>query len=134
MDPVGLPQSDLRQFNRLPGIPQQTAKLSVDRHITSSWIVGIEAINVSNNYLRGDEANLQKPLAGYTTVDLKTSYDITRRIEFYAEAENVLNKHYATFGLYSDPTGGGAFPQFTNPRFYTPAAPFVIWAGIKVQI
>jgi iron complex outermembrane receptor protein len=120
--------------DRLPGIPQQTAKLSVDRHITSSWIVGIEAINVSNNYLRGDEANLQKPLAGYTTVDLKTSYDITRRIEFYAEAENVLNKHYATFGLYSDPTGGGAFPQFTNPRFYTPAAPFVIWAGIKVRI
>jgi iron complex outermembrane receptor protein len=120
--------------DRLPGIPQHTAKLSLDYHLTPSWIVGTEAIYASNEYLRGDEANLQKPLSGYHTLDLRTSYDITRRIEFYAEAENVLDRHYDTFGLYSDPTGGGAFPQFTNPRFYTPAAPFGIWAGIKMRL
>jgi iron complex outermembrane receptor protein len=120
--------------DRLPGIPQQTAKFSVDYHLTPAWIVGSEVIFESSKYLRGDEANLQRPLAGYTTLDVRTSYDITRRIAFYAEAENVLDKHYATFGLYGDPTGGGAFPQFSDPRFYTPAAPFGIWAGIKVRL
>jgi outer membrane receptor protein involved in Fe transport len=120
--------------DRLPGIPRQTAKFSVDYHLTPAWIVGTEVIYESSKYLRGDEANLQKPLAGYTTLDVRTSYDITRRIEFYAEAENVLDKHYSTFGLYGDPTGGGAFPQFTDPRFYTPAAPFGFWAGIKVRM
>jgi len=120
--------------DRLPGIPQQTAKFSVDYHLTPAWIVGSEVIFESSKYLRGDEANLQRPLAGYTTLDVRTSYDITRRIEFYAEAENVLDRHYATFGLYGDPTGGGAFPQFSDPRFYTPAAPFGIWAGIKVRL
>jgi iron complex outermembrane receptor protein len=120
--------------DRLPGIPQQTAKLSLDYKLTPAWIVGGEAIYESNKYLRGDEANLQRPLGGYATVDLRTSYDITRQLEFYAEAENILDRHYATFGLYGDPTGGGAFPQFTDPRFYTPAAPFGIWVGIKVRI
>jgi iron complex outermembrane recepter protein len=109
--------------DRLPGIPQQTAKISLDYKLTTAWIVGGEAIYESNKYLRGDEANLQRPLGGYTTVDLRTSYDVTRQLEFYAEVENLLNRHYATFGLYGDPTGGGAFPQFTDPRFYTPAAP-----------
>ncbi len=120
--------------DRLPGIPEHTVKLSVDFHVTSDWSVGTEALYSSSQYLRGDEANLQKPLAGHATLDLRTSYEVTPRIEVYAEAENILDSHYDSYGLYSDPTGNGAFPNFTNPRFYTPAAPFGVWAGVKVRL
>lgn len=61
--------------------------------------------------IRGDEANLQAPLPGYVVLDADAEYQITKSLVPYIEGENILDRRYATFGLYGDPTGNGAFPS-----------------------
>ncbi|MBV9317034.1 MAG: TonB-dependent receptor [Gammaproteobacteria bacterium] len=95
--------------------------------------IGLEGIFVSSQYLRGDEANLQKPLPGYALLNARFSWQMTPAIGVYFEGENLLDRRYAGFGLYGDPTGNGAFPQFSDPRFYTPAEPFGFRAGVQVR-
>jgi len=116
--------------DRLPDIPQNTANVSVDWHATSRLQLGIEMIAASNQYLRGDEANLEAPLPGYTVFDANASYRLSDVITLYAEGENIFDRRYETFGLYGDPTASGTF-NFINPRFIVPAQPFGIWAGAK---
>jgi len=92
----------------------------------------LDARLVSEQFLRGDEANLQKPLAGYTVFGAEAEYQLTRSVGLYLSAQNLFDRHYATFGLYSDPTGKGALPQFTDPRFIVPAEPFALSAGVHL--
>jgi outer membrane receptor protein involved in Fe transport len=72
-------------------------------------------------------------LPGYAIFNLRTSWQPCESIELYFEGENIFDHRYASFGLYSDPTGQGAFPNYTDPRFYTPGPPFGFWAGAQVR-
>jgi iron complex outermembrane recepter protein len=120
--------------DRMPEVPMHTAKVGVGVSLPWDVHVGLDAIALSNQYLRGDEANLQEPLPGYALLNARASWQVTRRFALFFEGENILDRHYASFGLYSDPTGNGAFPNFTNPRFYTPGEPFGFWAGIELHL
>ena len=117
--------------NRLPEVPLHTVKIGASYGFPHDTHVGLDAVLVSSQYLRGDEANLQKPLPGYAVVNAHASWQPTHRLTIFFEGENILNHRYASFGLYGDPTGDGAFPQFTNPRFYTPGEPFGFWLGAQ---
>ena len=117
--------------DRLPEVPLHTAKLGVGCSLPRGVHVGLDAVMVSSQYLRGDEANLQKPLPGYAVLNARASWQATHRLSFFFEGENILDRRYGSFGLYGDPTGNGAFPQFTNPRFYTPGQPFGFWLGAQ---
>jgi len=64
----------------------------------------------------------------------EADYAFAQRFDLYLVGENILDHRYATFGLYGDPSGGGAFPQFTNPRFIVPAQPFGIQVGIRAEL
>jgi iron complex outermembrane recepter protein len=120
--------------DRMPNIPRSSAKFHLNYAATSRLRLGLSAMFESAQYLRGDEANLQKPLAGYVVFGAQADYQITENLQLYAEGENILDHRYATFGLYGDPTGNGAFPQFANPRFIVPASPFGIWIGVRAKI
>jgi outer membrane receptor protein involved in Fe transport len=119
--------------DRLPEVPMHTGKLGVGVNLPARVHVGLDGVFVSNQYLRGDEANLQQPLPGYAVLNAHASWQASRHLSFFLEGENILDRRYASFGLYSDPTGNGAFPQFTNPRFYTPGQPSSFWAGGQVK-
>jgi outer membrane receptor protein involved in Fe transport len=121
----------VRAGDRLPAIPQNTLKLSLGWQATPQLHLKIQMIAASGQYLRGDEANLQQQLPGYATFNTDADYRLTDFVTLTLEGENVFDRRYATFGLYGDPSGNGAFPQFTNPRFVVPAQPFGLWAGIK---
>jgi outer membrane receptor protein involved in Fe transport len=116
----------------LPNIPRHSFKLGLGWQATSELHLGFEAHAESDVFLRGDEANLQKPLAGYIECDADIDYKFAPGYTFYVTGENIFDNRYATFGLYGDPTGGGAFPQFTNPRFTVPAAPVEGEFGLRV--
>jgi iron complex outermembrane recepter protein len=118
--------------DQLPNIPHQLGKLVVGYQVTPELHLSLDARLVSEQFLRGDEANLQKPLAGYTVFGAEAEYQLTRSVGLYLSAQNLFDRHYATFGLYSDPTGNGALPQFTDPRFIVPAEPFALSAGIHL--
>jgi iron complex outermembrane receptor protein len=124
----------IKPGDRLPNIPLNSFKAGIGYQITDHWHAGFDFEFASSQYLTGDEANLQKQLPGYGVVNFKTSYDITKWCQVYFVAENLLNHKYDSFGIYGDPTGDGAFPQFTDPRNYTPAPPFGFWVGVKFRL
>jgi iron complex outermembrane recepter protein len=97
---------------------------------------------VSSSFYRGDESNQNPALPGYTVLNLHASYTFWRKSQLFLTVNNVLNRDYVTFGVYSDPTGVGApgippdadsnDPGVDN-RFQSPAAPRSIFGGIRVS-
>lgn len=118
--------------DRLPDVPGSTAKLSIGYAATPQLYVAVRAMAESSQFLRGDEANLNAPLPGFVTFSAECDYQISPHVRLYVEGENLFDTRYATFGLYGDATGRGAFPQFTNPRFVVPSAPLAFWAGLQL--
>lgn len=133
----------VRPGDRMPGIPEQTFKLGADYWITPKWKFGGDLLAVGDQIFFGDESNLNKPLGGYYTVNLHTSYDVTPRVQIFGLADNIFNRHYGVFGSFfdtelgnvaasADPALGSDY--FTNPRTITPAPPLVLYGGIKVKL
>ena len=124
----------IRPGNRLPGIPAHQVKFGADYKITDEWSVGASAIAASGAYLFGDEANLTPKLPGYFTLDLSTTYQVTKNIQLFAWAQNITNARYYTFGAFS-PTSSvflAQAPGASNPRSYSLAAPVAGFGGLRV--
>jgi hypothetical protein len=59
---------------------------------------------------------------------------VNRNLQLFANAVNVTNTKYYTFGTFS-PTSSvfiAQAPGATNPRSYSPAAPVGAFGGIRV--
>jgi iron complex outermembrane recepter protein len=120
--------------NHLPGIPANLGKLGVDYKVTDAWTVGGTGIAASGQYLFGDEANMNLKTQPYFVLNLHTSYQITKNLQFFGLIENAFNTKYYTFGTFS-PTSSvfiAQAPGATNPRSYSPAAPIAGTVGIRV--
>ena len=133
---------NVRAGDRLPGIPRHRARLGVDYRIVPRWTIGLSLDVASNQYYRGDEANLCAPLPGYHVVGLRSVWNATADVEMFVSATNLLNARYATFGIFGDPAGVGApgVPSGAagsagaiDNRFQSPAAPFGAFAGVRVR-
>jgi iron complex outermembrane recepter protein len=124
----------VRPGDSLPGIPRNMLKIGVDGDITEAWHAGADGQLQSGQFLVGDEANLTPRLPGFFTLNLHTSYDITPRIQLFADMQNALDRKYYTFGTFS-PTSSvylAQAPYATNPRSYSPAAPLGAFGGVRV--
>jgi iron complex outermembrane recepter protein len=128
--------------DRLPGVPAHTFKAGFDYWLTPKWKAGTDLVAASDQFFFGDEANLNRTLAGYAKVNLHTSYDITDHVQIYGLFENLFDKDYATYGTYysTDDTSGPNSPASVakvnlgeNPRTVTPAIPFAAYGGVKVK-
>jgi iron complex outermembrane receptor protein len=127
--------------NRLPGIPQHRIKLGADYGVLANWTVGGTLNFASDQYYFGDESNQNAAMPSYTVVGLHTAYQMGRSIQLFAQIDNLLDSHYSTYGILSDPTGLGApgiaadavtnGPGVDN-RFQSPAPPFAIIAGVRI--
>ena len=125
--------------DRLPGVPRQRLKLGIEREVLPGWILGGTLVLVGDQYYHGDESNQNPPLGGYHVVGLHSSYQPGSRLELFLSAQNVLNAHYATYGILADPSGVGAPGVPANgaavdPRFVSPAAPFALFAGLRLHL
>jgi iron complex outermembrane receptor protein len=128
--------------DQLPGIPKNRIKLGVDFQVLSQWTLGASAEWVGSVYYVGDEANLLPPIPSYTVVGLHSTYTPVEHVQIFASIDNLLNRKYGTWGILSDPTGVGApgvpvdgvsnGPGVDN-RFLSPAAPFEIFGGVRIQ-
>jgi iron complex outermembrane recepter protein len=128
--------------DRLPGIPQHRIKAGVDYKILSNWSVGASVKFASDQYYFGDESNQNAPMPSYQVVGLHSTYRATHWLEVFGNIDNLLNAKYATYGIYSDPTGinapGVPVNGVTNGpgvdnRFLSPAYPFAIYGGIRIK-
>jgi iron complex outermembrane receptor protein len=127
--------------DHFPGIPQHRIKAGLDSKLLRNWVVGASIRYVSDQYYFGDESNQNAPLASYQVVGVHTSYKPARWLEVFAHIDNLLDAKYATYGVFSDPTGIGApgvpvngvtnGPGVDN-RFTSPAYPFAAFAGVRI--
>jgi len=132
----------VRPGDRLPGIPKNRIKTGVDYAVTPQWKVGASLIIVGSQYYFGDESNRNAPMPGYHVVNLHTTYQVARNVEIFGSIDNLFNARYATYGIYSDPTGVGApgipvdgvtnGPGVDN-RFLSPAAPVAMFGGVRIK-
>jgi iron complex outermembrane recepter protein len=129
--------------DRLPGIPQHRLKAGFDYKLSSDWNVGATIKFVSDEYYYGDESNQNSPLSSYQVVGLHTSYTVSKSFQVFGSIENLLNAKYATYGIYSDPTGtaapgvpvaGVANGVGVDNRFSSPAYPFAVFGGVRLAL
>ena len=128
--------------DHLPGIPKHRIKAGADYNILPSWTIGGTLVYTSSQFYKGDESNQNAPLPGYQVLNLHTSWRFYRQSELFLSVDNVFDKRYATYGIFSDPTGVGApgippgadsnDPGVDN-RFQNPAAPRSVFGGIRIK-
>ena len=121
--------------DRIPGIPQHRGTAVLQYNITDRWIVGGNTILQSAQYRFGDEANLTKPVGGYVTVNLNTSYKITHYITVFGILNNAFNQRYDTYGTFG-PIADVPWPNVpggvSDPRTAVPGGPLSGYGGVRV--
>jgi iron complex outermembrane receptor protein len=128
--------------DELPLIPKSRVKFGADVMVLPHWSVGGTVSYMGPSFYRGDEANLNPELPGYTVAGLRTSYQFGKHLQVFANIQNVFDRHYSTYGILGDPTGVGApgVPaggEFGAPdvdsRFQSPAMPRAYFGGVKIS-
>ena len=125
----------VRSGNQLPGVPRNVFKFGVDGLLTQAWRAGIDGQYQSGQYLFGDEANLTPRLPGFYVMNLHSTYDVTKRLQVFFNAQNLLDRRYYTYGTFA-PTNSvflSQAPNATNPRSYSLAAPLGFFGGVRVK-
>ncbi len=123
----------VRDGDRIPGIPQHNFKIGGDYAVTPAFSIGGDLVYNSNQYLRGDEANLLDTIDGYAVVNIRGSYQYNQYVSFFARINNLLDSDYETFGLLGNPEEILG-PAFDDPRFLGPGAPISGFIGITISI
>jgi iron complex outermembrane recepter protein len=128
--------------NELPLIPKNRVKLGADVEVLPHWSVGGTVSYIGPSFYRGDEANLNPELPGYTVASLRTSYEFGKHLQVFANIQNLFDRRYSTYGILGDPTGVGApgvpaAGEFgdpdVDPRFQSPAMPRAYFGGVKIS-
>ena len=122
--------------DHIPGIPQHSVKFSTDVDVLTSWTVGLNVIFNAEQFLRGDEANLDAPLNGYTVVNLITEYRFNEHLTIFGRLDNLFNEKYNNFGTYGE-TGDvldGVGIDDRDTRFVGVSAPRAGWVGVKLSL
>ena len=142
--------------NVIPLSPQHAVKVYGVVQATKKLAADIALVGVSSAYARGNENNLHQPdgtyyvgegkSPGYGLLNAGLRYNLSRRIEFFVQASNLLNRQYYS-GAQLAPTGfnpqgtyqarpfpsvDGAFP-LQRSTFLAPGAPRGVWAGFQVR-
>jgi len=141
--------------DRIPLVPRSTARLVLDYDVTKSLNVGGNIMYVSGSYLHGNENNANQTgvtdaatgqyiegsgwLPGYTLVNLRGTYHISKHAEIFARIVNVANVKYATGGFLTsnsfNPNSSLRYNpnDWTNENAVSPGAPRAIWVGLRVR-
>ncbi|WP_165943314.1 TonB-dependent receptor [Roseicella aquatilis] len=120
--------------DRLPGIPRHRLRFDAEWRATEAWTLGGNVVFNSDQYLRGDESNQLKPLAGYAVVSLRTALRIGPGVELYGLVRNLFDQRYSSFGtLYNLETASALNLGLSDPRSVTPGLPRAVYGGVRVR-
>lgn len=114
--------------DRLPGIPRHSMLVSIDREMRlgkQKVTLGGDMITRSSQILFGDEANLTRPIPGYTLFNLRGGVEMTTGVSLTLEVRNLFNRSYASFGSFGEvgEVPLAEAPDASNPQFYGPGTP-----------
>lgn len=130
--------------NKLPGVSPHKVKLGAEYAILPQWKFGADWTWASSQYYYGDEGNNAPQVGPRSRVDLHTTYDVTKNLQFYGLVNNVFNNRYDVFGTYY--SGETAYKTAGQPpslsvintnradqRSLVPAAPLELYGGVKFK-
>jgi len=121
----------VEEGDRIPGLPEHNLKIGGDYHITAKLTIGSDLVYNSDQYFRGDEANLLDTIDGHIVINARASYQFNKIISIFANVNNLLDSEYETFGLLGEPEE--IFAGFTNPRFVGVGTPISGFIGMKID-
>ena len=116
--------------SRVPGIPAHRGVVGLAYTLPRLTLRGALQAQ-SRQWRAGDEANLDRPVAGFMRLDLGADVALWRRFSAFVDMTNALNRHYATFGTYSQL--GAISDTAAGARALTPAAPRRVLFGVKLR-
>jgi outer membrane receptor protein involved in Fe transport len=118
---------------RIPGVPKNILKTGASVALGSTFHINVDVGYQSDQFMRGDEANLTAPLPSYTVVNAGIEWQMRDTLTLFGQVENLLDREYATFGLYgeADEVLGD---EMDDPHFVSPGAPRGVWVGFKWQM
>ncbi|NOQ64254.1 MAG: TonB-dependent receptor [Methyloprofundus sp.] len=126
----------VKRGDHIPGIPQHSVKFSTDVDIIDSWTFGMNVTFNAEQYMRGDEANLDEALEGYAVVNLMTEYRFNEHFTIFGRLDNLFNKRYNNFGTYGET--GDVLEDYgideKDTRFVGVSAPRAGWVGFKLTL
>ena len=145
---------DIRPGDRIPLIPHHMLKAYGDWQVSSKFNLDLDFIATSRSFARGNENNLDVPdgvhylgpgsSPGYGVVNLGAQYQLLRRVQLFAQINNLLDHHYYTAAQLASspydnngafvgrpfPSVGGEFPIRTS-TFYAPGTPIGVFGGLR---
>jgi outer membrane receptor protein involved in Fe transport len=116
-------------------VPKHSVKFGARYQTTGRLALSLFGRAVSGQYLFGDEANLTPKVPGYVVLNAHASYKLFDHVEIYGTVQNLLDKHYATFGTFSS-TGEVPtieVPNAQNTRALSPAPPIAFYGGTRIK-
>lgn len=123
---------EVRSGNRIPLMPRQRFTLQTE-YKRQRWSIGSELRAVSSQYFAGDASNQQKPLGGYATVDLHGEFALTKKLQLFAEVENLLDRSYDTYATYADLDGLPGSVDLSDPRTLSPSPGRAVYGGLRLS-
>jgi outer membrane receptor protein involved in Fe transport len=142
--------------NRIPQIPRNILKAFAEYQPATKISVDLDFLAVGRSYARGNENNLDRPdgiyylgpgySPGYGVVNLGAHYQVWKRVQLFAEIDNLLDHHYYTAAQLGPtpldnagnfigqpfPAVNGNYPIRTT-TFFAPGAPIGVWGGIRFK-
>jgi iron complex outermembrane recepter protein len=104
--------------------------------LTDRWSVGGSLTTQSEAYRFGDEANLTRPVGGYTVVDLDASFRASSRVTLFALVNNTFDKRFDTYGSFG-PIGDVPWPNIpggiSDTRTASPGTPMTMYGGVRMN-
>lgn len=123
----------VRPGDRMPLNPAHRLTLSADYAITKTWSVGADLRWQSDQYLAGDESNAGPTLPGFMTVGLRTAFQVTPRLQLYAEVRNLFDGRNYTYGAFTALDGLPPRFDLTDPRTFSPSPPRSATLGARLR-
>jgi outer membrane receptor protein involved in Fe transport len=141
---------------QIPLIPRHIFKAYADLRASRKFTLNLGLVALSGVYARGNENNLHQPdgfyylgsgrSPGYTVTNLGARYQLIRRLQLFAQVNNLFNRRYftaaqlgpagftavGTFNALPFAAEDGEFPV-QHATFYAPGAPRGAWGGIRIN-
>jgi iron complex outermembrane recepter protein len=118
--------------DHLTGIPNYRFKAGAEYQITDPWKLGADLNIVGNQWLVGDESNQNPKMPAYWTVNLHSSYRVSKNVELFGLIRNLFNQHYYVYGTFFE-TSSFPYLNLTDPRTFVPGMPFVAYGGLRAS-
>ena len=103
-------------------VPKNRLNIGMNADLRGKWWLSLNTLFVGEQFLFGDEANIQTPLDSYLILDGRVSYS-TGPWEVFLMVRNLLNREFNIRGIF---IGGSSY--------FTPAPGLTYYMGVKFFI